>query len=553
MINIQALLRSQPITGLQSEELADIRGFAPKSTATWLDPYISFLEPPAGQHVPFVNPVEVMEILFRHLGEAQNEATNKAVIEYAELRLHLGIYQRVRFYDLFESESPECIPISIFLAYMQEKQLVTTDIIDYLTRAVDAVTCAPIFRGPDNYKEQPWSLAELPELPTAMSMIEFIPGAPWLEPMEEDVYIADALFAQWREEMRDISACLEKSLGESVYYFCDPNSDHDDDNIHRFLVLHWCCTFQPESPYVKFLIEVSGAKNVEELKAALIDPKSYFHLYQMNDALVGLETVCCRLDYLPPKTRKTVAIVFSTLTAQTLATSLLLQQINVDVFIVTSKELATEDWVKTSTRNCRSWTIQYLHEGQLDEPIRLLSHIDELYVIEDEKSTGQGFDRKISSSIEDLFWRALSYQVPAKLVGICGYYSGNPETALNVRGVPERVANQDKLLEYQTLQLEELRVDCDFGSSGLWDNKGRMIGYDLISLPFQIVRRLSAWQRGYDETFNPPDSGDEIWWDKHEREKNEIAKELQDALGSNTSVKVFQDDKWECIGVVVQT
>ena len=107
--------------------------------------------------------------------------------------------------------------------------------------------------------------------------------------------------------------------------------------------------------------------------------------------------------------------------------------------------------------------------------------------------------------------------------------------------------------ENETQQLDEIRVDCDFGSSGLWDNKGRMIGYDLISLPFPIVCRLSAWQGGYDDTFNPPDSGDEIWWDNHEREKNEIAKELQDALGSNTSVKVFQDDKWECIGVVVQT
>ncbi len=77
MVNIPALLRSQPITGLQSEELADIRGFAPKSTAAWLDPYISFLEPPAGQHVPFVNSVEVMEILFRHLGEAQKELAPK--------------------------------------------------------------------------------------------------------------------------------------------------------------------------------------------------------------------------------------------------------------------------------------------------------------------------------------------------------------------------------------------------------------------------------------------------------------------------------------------
>ncbi|TSA41103.1 MAG: hypothetical protein D4R63_04145 [Methylococcaceae bacterium] len=66
-----------------------------------------------------------------------------------------------------------------------------------------------------------------------------------------------------------------------------------------------------------------------------------------------------------------------------------------------------------------------------------------------------------------------------------------------------------------------------------------MIGYDLIFLPFQLVRRLFAWQRDYDETFNPPDSGDEAWWDNHEREKNAIAKALHDALGSNTRVKVF--------------
>jgi hypothetical protein len=548
MINIQALLKSQPISGLESQELAIIKGFATKTSLEWFDPCVRFLEPPAGQHIPFVNPVEAMEILFRHQGAERSEATNKAVIEYAELRLRLDIHQRVRFYDLFDSELPECIPITLLLAYLQEKQLVIIDVIDYLTRAVDAVTCAPIFRGPDNYKEQPWSLAELPDLPTAKSMIEFIPGAPWHEPMDEDVYIADALFAQWREEMRDIAACLEKSLGESVYYLCDTNSDHDDDNIHRFLVLHWCCTFQPKSPYVKFLIEISGAKDVEELKTALIDPKSYFHPYEMHCAFFRLETVYCRLDYISPQTRRTVAIVFSTLSAQTLATSLLLQQINVDVFIVTSKELATDDWVKTSTRNCRSWTIHYLQEGQLDKPIWLLSNIDELYVIKDEKSNDHGIHQKITLSFKDLLWRALSYKVPATLFDIYGYYSSNPITDPNFYGVPERVANQDKLRENHTRQLEELRVDCDFGSSGLWDNKGRMIGYDLISLPFQIVRRLSAWQRGYDETFNPPDSGDEIWWDKHEREKNEIAKELQDALGSNTSVKVYQDDKWECIG-----
>ena len=546
MINIYALLKSQPISSLESQLLATINGFVTRTSIEWRDPCISLLEPPAGQHVPFVNPVEVMEVLFSHQGIEQGEANNIAVVEYAELRLRLDQYQRVRFYDFFDSESPECIPVTELLSYLGEKQLVMPDIIDYLNRAVDAVTCAPIFRDRDNYND-PWSLAELPELPTAKSMIEFVPGAPWYEPMDEDVYIVDALFAQWREEMRNIAGDLEKILGEPVYYFCDPNSDHDDDNIHRFLVLHWCCTFLPESPYVKFLIEVCGAKDVEELKAALIDPQSYFHPYKMNDAFCGLEAIFCRLDYAPPFTSKTVAIVFSTVTAQTLATSLLLQQINVDVVIVTSKELATEDWVKTSTRNCRSWTLQYLREGQLVEPIRLLSWIEELCVIADEKSTGQGFSLNISSSIEDLLWRAVSYQVSSKFFFIDGYQLSNPETGMNVRGVPERIAHQDKLRENLIHQLEELRVDCDFGSSGLWDNKGRMIGYDLIFLPFQLVRRLSAWQRDYDETFFPPDLGDETWWDNHEREKTEIAKELQAALGCNIQVKVYLDDQWQCI------
>lgn len=144
MINISALLKSQPISGLESQTLAIIKGFAPKAAAEWLDPRICFLEPPAGQHVPFINPVEAMEVLFRHQGAEQSEATNKAVSEYAELRLRLDIHQRV----IFDAELPECIPITLLLAYLQEKQLVRTDIIDYLTRAVDAVSCAPIFKVP---------------------------------------------------------------------------------------------------------------------------------------------------------------------------------------------------------------------------------------------------------------------------------------------------------------------------------------------------------------------------------------------------------------------
>ncbi len=547
MINILALLKSQPITGLESNSIALIKGFSPKTAIKWRDPSIWFLEPPAGQHIPFINPIEAMEVLFRHQGTEHTEATHKAVIEYAELRLRLDIFQRVRFFDSLESESPECIPASLLLAYLQEKHLVMTDIIDYLIRAVEVVTCTSNFQGSENWNE-PWALAELPELPTARSMIEFVPGVPWGVCMDEVDQTVNAPFTPWREEMRSIADCLEKSLGESVYYFRDLECEYDDDNIHRFLVLHWCCTFQPESPYVKFLIEVSGAKDVEELKAALIDPKSYFHPYKMNDVFRGLEANICRFDYIPPETPKTIGIVFSTVAAKSWATSLLLQKINADVFILAPKELVPDDWVTMSTRNCSDWTVRYLQDGQLNDPIEVLARIDELCVIADEKSTGQGFNLNIPSSIEDLLWLALSYQFPTTFFYINGSSLFNPESRLQACKVPERVAKQNKLRENETLQLTELRIMADFGSSGLWNDEGRMISYDLIFLPFQLVRRLSAWQRDYDDTFNPPEPGDETWWDNHKREKNEIAKALQATLGSNTHVKVYLDEQWQWIG-----
>lgn len=175
MIDIPALLRSQPISGLAPQWIAIIKGLDEEATSERLDPDIWLLEPPAGQHVPFVDPVKTMEIMFRHQGAEPGEAANRAVIEYAKLRLRLRIYEHVRFFDLFDPEPPECIPVPVLTAYLEEKKLVAATVIDFLNRAVDAVTHASIFRGPDNWNN-PWTLAELPNLPTAQAMIEFIPG-----------------------------------------------------------------------------------------------------------------------------------------------------------------------------------------------------------------------------------------------------------------------------------------------------------------------------------------------------------------------------------------
>lgn len=545
MIDILSLLKALPVSGLEPQWMAVIEGFGDKESEDWRKSRIYLLEPPAGQHVPFIDPVQAMTVIFNYQGTNSDFAATRATAKYAELRPQLQLLQRVRFYDFLNSDSPECIQAPVLIRFLREQELASEALICFLERAVDAVMRIPIFQGPDNW-DTPWSLLELPDLPTPKSMIEFIPSPSWDDPTGEDDH--KNRVSAWREEIRPVAEDLEKRLGEPVYYFADPDCDYDDDSAHRFLTLHCCCMLRPESSFVRFLIEASGAQDVEEFKSAMISPESYTHPFKMNDAFVGLESRICHLEYIPPTARKVVGIAFSTFAARPWAESLLWQQINADVFIVAPKMLAPDEWIKSATKNCQNWRIQYLYDGKLDNPIEVLSRVDELYVVADEKSPSSGFDLRISAPTEDLLWRAHVLQVPTKFFCINGSQLGNPETSLEARGVPERVAGQDKLRELFTHQLEEIRVDCDYCSSGLWDSRGQMLGYDLLSLPFPLVRRLAAWQLDFDETENPPATGDEAWWNKHEHEEIEIAKDLQASLGVGTRIKVFRNAHWEWIG-----
>jgi hypothetical protein len=129
----------------------------------------------------------------------------------------------------------------------------------------------------------------------------------------------------------------------------------------------------------------------------------------------------------------------------------------------------------------------------------------------------------------------------------------NPDTCLQRRGVPERVAAQKAQRAAFTRQLKEIRLDNDFGSSGLWDSEGKMLGYDLLDLPFPLFRRIAAWQRDYDDTMNPPDMGDEAWWEHHEQEEISIAKVLQTAVGESPVIKLYCKDGWLSVADIKQT
>lgn len=57
---------------------------------------------------------------------------------------------------------------------------------------------------------------------------------------------------------------------------------------------------------------------------------------------------------------------------------------------VAPKELATDAWVKQATHTCRGWTVRYVYDGKLDDPIDILAGIDSLHVIANEPTPESG-------------------------------------------------------------------------------------------------------------------------------------------------------------------
>ena len=564
MVNIDSLINVLPISTLEPAWVASICDLVDVPEDQRWQHVLHFLEPPAGARVPYIDPVKAIETLLRGEGVAAEIAQATARESFARMPNSGAALERLVVYDSFEPETPECLPVPVFVEWLREEwplicrqtldviltanpdaaasqqpKFNSPDVADFFERAVDVVTHAPILRGTDNW-EHPYSLTDKPALPPAKAMIEFVPGAPWFDfDWSQDNQPSpgeDADFLLWRESIRPVAEALEQRLGEPVYRFGIFEDELDDDCAHRFLVLHWCCTHKPESGFVQYLVKVSGARDVDELKAALIDPANYHHPFEMNYAFFGIDPIACRFAY-PSGERKTVGFVFFTHEAQQAAYIMLRQAIGSDVLLVAPPELLDRAWVDRATANCRSWSAMYQHNHTVDAPITILAQIDRLHVIADRQERAPGaFNLQLSESVENLLWLALQHNMDAHYYTPDRMGLGNPEMSLERRGVPERVAARQAQKSEFMLGLESLRVDCDFCSSGLWDESGRMLSYDHLELPFALVRRIAAWQKDFDDTEMPPSRADDAWCERHDQEQRDIVRELRAVLKDRVKV-----------------
>ncbi|NOL50335.1 hypothetical protein [Pelistega europaea] len=290
-VDIQSLMDALPIFRLTPRCIAGISGFVDQQD-DWsrLNKPIFLWEPPAGKRVPFITPDDALPKILCYQGMTVEQALALTRSMVTEMKKSISEEQWVIYYDTWEPDAPINVSVFDFVNWLKSVEIAhyspffnnnTTlfSIASALEEVGYEASTAPILTSTD-YEGIAFSLKNLPTTPAPRAMMEFVRPT-WYEPSAE----TDTLYYWWKMEMQNIAAQLEKALGEPVFYFADPNDDCDDDTAHRFIILHWCCTFKPHSTFVQYLCRKSGAKDVEELKKALLDSANYLHPFKMHNAL----------------------------------------------------------------------------------------------------------------------------------------------------------------------------------------------------------------------------------------------------------------------------
>ena len=538
MVDVSSLLRVMPLSGLEPQWIGRVWLTPEGSQAEREAMSLDFLEPPAGQHQPYVDPLTAMTVLFRFQGLAELEARRQAVSEFTRLQPGLSGAEAVIFFTSKVSNSFTAIPASRLLAHLREQQALSADLAEFLRRAVYALTWTPLCHDPEQHAS-PWSLAEQPDIPPPKALREFFPRPP----LDEDGYLEDyaADFEAWRKAIRSDAFRLAQVLVEPVYVFVDHGSALADEHCHRWLALHWWCTHSPTSIYIRFLVKVSGAADVEELKSALLDPASYALPFRINlPTPQGLEAQPVELVFEPDTPAKAIGVVFSTREARPCAQSLLLRQFAQDVVLWAPFALLTQDWCAMAMANCRRRRYQNLVGAHADLPLDFLARIDELYVVAENAGTYPGQRLTTAETIEDLLWLSLEFQLPTQFLGYqhCArtlntcYFSGHL--------APSRMRLAREKRKAFTQSLTEIRMAGEYAANGLW-GPGAHLGFDRLDLPHPLMRRIMAWQQDWEDI---PEDDNELRWEANQREETAIARELQRVLGPGTKVMVSREETW---------
>ena len=534
MTNLDALAAGLPRTGIRTEELAKIRGFASPNG-------IRFYHPPASQFEPLLHIRAAVTDILASLGCSPVEAARIAGLAESDIVAGRPAEQRPWCLDDYGDEML-CAPATAVADWLRARGGDAARIADFIARCAAISPNLPVIGGIGFPRLQ--ALRELGDEPIAGGWAEFFCGIEgdlaWR--LSPDGNHPSPAAEAWKTGMRPRVEALSAAVGVPLFHYADPDDEFDDDLAHRFLALDFVCHMIPDSPFVGYLRELTGANSVAELRAAFYDPARYRGASRHPCRDEEVETHAWPIFEWGEHGRRRIGIV--TGGPSTLPTACALTMTRVDGVVRLAPYTRSEGEMlrQTAERANADWSVSYGFDEKSDEfDIDLLASIDELWVVRRPKKSGK-LDL-IDHRQLCLLARAEQVGLPVKWWETVSYHAGSFDRYFRIEPVQETLRRSHERALAATAGLNHLRLWLEWGSSGVWaidapgqKGAGRMVSYWMLDVPFDLIRRIARWHARFDET-KPEETHPPEFWSALRDEQRRLAAELAAALGPHHRVE----------------
>jgi hypothetical protein len=221
-------------------------------------------------------------------------------------------------------------------------------------------------------------------------------------------------FGDWRDEIMAIGRDLETVLGKRVFSHCGRRANKRDDRLHRWLALHYWCSFFPGCDFISYLCEAGGFSSVTALKSALLDPASYSYPFRQEWSYerIAVDRV---INFVPSDISKDytdrVGIVLEGAGALEKAAQIALEAPGAKIFLGDPQNVIDSHWIYEACKNAADYEM-------VTEIDKLPDLVDELHLVAAdsiEHPTEPAFRRVIKLSGKK---RNICGHTPARILGL---------------------------------------------------------------------------------------------------------------------------------------
>lgn len=373
MVDVQGIFEATPICGIPAQTIARISGLTDRAPSPLgYENHFELYEPPSARREPFADAVEFLTMVQGDRGVDLQEATTLAAEVWGALKPSLSALDRpVRMDSASLMDDTEACALPALIRTGHEQGLMNAEQVDFWTKVCLALEESRIY-PPAERGGMARRLRDLPDARGPMDFFEFVCSLPQsihyeLETQWQWIPLSEnQRFIEWRERIQPISSRLEEALGSWVWQFSDLDDEMDNDAGHRLLVVHLLASLLPECPFVRYMLEVTGAGNVGELLEALENPANYPTPFVSHDAFAYGEALWLRVDASSVSNPKCVGLIADSEDTLFRLREHALASIGNEVRIVAPPGSADTEWCREATRHNTHFSVHHGWAGALE-------------------------------------------------------------------------------------------------------------------------------------------------------------------------------------------